>query len=51
MLFGFLNALVIFQKFINKILMEKLNIIVIINLKNILIFIRYLGQPYIEAVH
>ena len=40
MLFGLSNNLTIFQKLINKILVEKLDIFVIIYLNDILIYIK-----------
>ena len=50
MLFGLFNAPATFQGYINKILAEKWNIFVIIYLGGILIYIKDLSQPYIEAV-
>ena len=50
MLFGLSNALTTFQKYVNKILAEKLDVIVIVYLDNILIYIKDLEQPYIEAI-
>ena len=43
MFFGFFNALTTFQRYINKILAEKLNIFVIVYLNNILIYIENLS--------
>ena len=50
MFFGLSNALATFQRYVNKILAEKLDIFVIVYLDNILIYIKDPGQPYIEAV-
>ena len=50
MLFGLFNALATFQRYINKILAEKLDVFVIIYLDNILIYTKDSGQPYVEAV-
>ena len=50
MLFGFFNTLAIFQKYINKILIEKLDILVIIYLDKILIYIKDPGQLYIKIM-
>ena len=50
MLFRLSNALVIFQKYINKILAEKLDIFIIVYLDNILIYTKDFGQPHIEAI-
>ena len=49
--FGLSNTLAIFQEYLNKILAEKFDIFVIINLDDILIYTKDLGQPYIEAVY
>ena len=43
MFFGFSNTLAIFQGYINKILIEKLDIFIIVYLDNILIYIKNLG--------
>ena len=48
--FGIFNTLAIFQRYVNKILAEKLDIIVIVYLDDILIYTKNLGQPHIEAV-
>ena len=48
--FGFSNAPAIYQGYVNKILVEKLDIFIIIYLDDILIYIEDLGQPYIEAI-
>ena len=50
MLFDFFNALAIFQGYVNKILAEKLDILVIVYLDNSLIYTKNPGQPYVEAV-
>ena len=42
-LFGFSNTPTTFQKYVNKILAEKLNIFVIVYLNDILIYIKDLG--------
>ena len=39
-----------FQKYVNKILVEMYDIFVIIYLDNILIYIKNPGQPYVEAI-
>ena len=43
MLFGLFNILIIFQKYVNKIFLEKLDIFVILYLDEILIYIKDLG--------
>ena len=43
MLFGFFNTPATFQRYVNKILTEKLNIFIIIYLDNILIYTKDLG--------
>ena len=48
--FGLTNALATFQGYINKILVEKLNVFMIVYLNNILIYIKSKGKKYIEAV-
>ena len=50
MLFGLSNALASFQGYINKILVEKLDIFVIFYLDDILIYTKDPGQAYIDAV-
>ena len=50
MFFGFFNISTTFQKYINKILIEKFDIFIIIYLDNILIYIKDLSQAYIEAI-
>ena len=49
--FDFFNIPIIFQKYINKILAEKLDIFIIVYLNNILIYTKNLDQPYIKAVY
>lgn len=49
-LFNLFNALTGFQKYINKILAEKLNILIISYLDDILIYIELLNQPHINAI-
>ena len=51
MLFGLSNVLVIFQRYVNKILTEKLDMFVIVYLDDILIYIKDPKQPYIKAVY
>ena len=50
MLFGLSNALATFQRYVNKILAEKLDIFVIVYLDDILIYTEDPGQPHVEAV-
>ena len=50
-LFGLSNASATFQKYVNKILAEKLDIFVIVYLDDILIYTKDLGQSQVEAVH
>ena len=40
-----------FKKYVNKIFTKKLNLFTIICLNNILIYIKGLSQPHIEAVY
>ena len=49
--FGLSNAPAIFQRYVNKILAEKLDIFVIIYLNDILIYNKNSGHPYVETVH
>ena len=49
MSFSLSNTLAIFQKYINKILVNKLDIFVIVYLDNIMIYIKDPSQPYVEA--
>ena len=48
--FGLSNASAIFQRYVNKILAEKLDIFVIVYLDDILIYTEDPGQPHVEAV-
>ena len=48
--FGLSNAPATFQGYINKILVEKLDIFVIVYLDDILIYTKNPGQPHVEAV-
>ncbi len=48
--FGLSNALTSFQDYINKILAEKLDILVIVYLDDILIYIEDLKQPHVEVM-
>ena len=48
--FGLFNVPASFQGYINKILAKKLDIFVIVNLDDILIYIQNLGQGHVEAV-
>ena len=48
--FGLINTPTTFQGYINKILVEKLNVLVIIYLNNILIYIESKGKEHIQAV-
>ena len=51
MLFGLFNAPATFQRYVNKILTEKLDVFVIVYLDDILIYTENLGQLHVEAVH
>ena len=51
MFFDLFNTLTTFSDYINKILSEKLDIIIIIYLNNILIYSKNLDQPYIKVVY
>ena len=48
--FSLSNAPATFQEYVNKILAEKLNILVIVYLDDILIYIKDPGQPHVEAM-
>ena len=48
--FGLSNAPATFQRYANKILAEKFDIVVIIYLDDILIYIEDTSQPYIKAM-
>ena len=50
MLFALFNNLTILQRYVNKILAEKLDIFIIVYLDNILIYIKNPGQPHVEGV-
>ncbi len=50
MSFRLTNALATFQEYINKILVEKLNIFVIIYLDNIFIYTKNKRKDYIKAI-
>ena len=50
MFFGLSNTPTTFQKYVNKILAKKLDIVVIIYLDDILIYIKDSGQLYIKVV-
>ena len=49
MFFRLSNTLAIFQRYVNKILLKKLDIFVIVYLDDILIYIEDLSQPYIKV--
>ena len=51
MFFGLLNTPATFQRYVNKILAEKLDVFVIIYLDDILIFTEDPGQLHVEAVY
>ena len=48
--FGLSNALVTFQRYVNKILAKKLDVFVIIYLDDILIYTENPGQLHVKAV-
>lgn len=50
MSFGLTNVSAMFQDYINKILAEKLDIFAILNLNDILIYIKSKREEYVEAV-
>ena len=50
MFFGLFNAPATFQRYVNKILLEKLNSFVIVYLNDLLIYIRDPGQLHVEVV-
>ena len=50
MSFGLSNTSTTFQGYVNKILGENLDIFIIVYLDNILIYIKDLSQPHIEAI-
>ena len=49
--FSLFNAPVTFQRYVNKILAENLDIFVIVYLDDILIYTKDPGQPHVEAIH
>ena len=49
-LFGPTNTLITFQRYINKILIEKFNVFIIVYLDNIFIYIKNKGKDYIKAI-
>lgn len=51
MLFNLSNTLVTFQRYVNKILMEKFDIFIIVYLNNILIDIKDLEQSHVKAIY
>lgn len=50
MLFGLSNTPASFYGYINKILIEKLDIFVIVYLENILVYTKDLGKPHVKVV-
>lgn len=48
--FGLTNVSAIFQDYINKILVDKLDVFVILYLDNILIYTESKGEGHVEAV-
>ena len=48
--FGLFNAPAIFQRYVNKILAEKLDVFIIVYLDDILIYTEDPSQPYVDAV-
>ena len=48
--FGLFNALATFKRYVNKILVEKLDVFVIVYLDDILIYTKDPGQPHVEAI-
>ncbi len=50
MFFGLTNILATFQSYINKILMEKLNIFMIVYLNDILLYTKSEGKKHVEVV-
>lgn len=50
MSFGLSHALASFQGYINKILVEKLDVFVIVYLENIMIYIEESSLPYMEVI-
>ena len=50
MLFGLINALAIFQSYINKILVEKLDVFVIVYLNDIIFYIKSKDKESVKAI-
>ncbi len=50
MLFGLTNALATFQGYINKILVEKLDVFIIVYLNDIFIYTKNKGEEHVQAV-
>ena len=50
MLFKLINALAMFQGYINKNLAEELDVFVIVYLNHIFIYIKNKGEKYVKAV-
>ena len=48
--FGLTNGPAIFQGYINKILVEKLNVFIIVYLDDIFIYTKNKGKEYVKAV-
>ncbi len=48
--FGLTNIPAIFQGYINKILAEKLNVIIIVHLNDIFIYIKSKREEYVKAI-
>lgn len=51
MLFGLLNAPTSFQRYINKMLADKLDIFDMVYLDDIFIYTKNLGQAHVDLVH
>lgn len=51
MYFSFFNALLMFQKYINRAIAERFIIFIIVYLDNILIYAKNLSYLYIKAIH
>ena len=49
--FGLFNVPATFQRYVNKILIEKLDIFMIIYLDDILIYTKDLEHPYVEDIY
>ena len=50
MFFGLFNAPASFQSYVNKILIEKFDVFVIVYLNNILIYAKDAGQSHVKAI-